>query len=157
MRYYEKLTTDDLKEMRDYALRELERFCQIGQGKYSIYKEKLVAICLCQGAAKHYVYQKNGVEDIDIWFFFEEDENVKIPHIGNMRKLIWATLTKLGTKPFDFLKKMIPLDFVVENDKSKTIHNYLERCKTRTAEILSEKPIVGLYPDEVFGKVLWLR
>ena len=155
MRTYEILTADDFKEMRNYALEELERFFQISHSKYQVYQNKLIAICLGQGAAKHYIDKKTGIEDIDIWFFFEEDDNVKIPHRRNMRKQTRKPFTKLGTKPIDFLKKMIPRNCIVKGNKPGTLQDYLTKCKTQTASKLSEKPIIGLHPDELFGKVLW--
>jgi len=35
------------------------------------------------------------------------------------------------------------------------IENYLSGCKTKTAKLLAQKAVIGLYPENVFGEVLW--
>lgn len=55
VRTFEKLDKDDLQEIRQYAIEELNRFLyKVGnpEGKYKVHKGKLIAICLCQGAAQ---------------------------------------------------------------------------------------------------------
>lgn len=60
-RLYIKLGVDDLREMKDYGLNELDRFLhEIASGKYRAYESRLIAICLCQGAAQHFVDGKKG-------------------------------------------------------------------------------------------------
>jgi hypothetical protein len=56
VRTYEKLTKEDLKEIEQYAKEELKRF--LNKEKYKVYENKLIAICLCQGAAQHFVEGK---------------------------------------------------------------------------------------------------
>jgi len=155
IRSYEKLDKEDLRELLVHAEKELERFLLTNSGKYAVYENQLVAICLCQGAAKHYVDSVTGVKDIDVWLFFEEHNTVKIPHRGNARKVVQANLKKLGPKRIDFMKKMIPLRYIVQNDAQKSFQNYLSLAVTSTSAELSMKPVVGLSPSTIFGRVLW--
>ncbi len=150
------MTRIDLLEMKRYGLEELERFTtQQGNGKYSAYKRRLAAICLCQGAARHFLDGTKGVRDVDIWLFFLEHTTVKIPHRRNMRSQGFRDFTNLGNKPVDFMKKMIPSTCWEGADIKQTIENYLCQSKTQTARELSKQPVIGLFPDHVFAKLLW--
>lgn len=40
--------------------------------RWQPYRQRVVAVVLCQGAAQHYVDGRNGVKDLDIWTFFAE-------------------------------------------------------------------------------------
>jgi hypothetical protein len=161
VRTYEELGSDDLQEIRQYAIEELNRFLyKVGnpEGKYKVYRGKLIAMCLCQGAAQHFVDGKTGIKDFDVWFFFTEDENIRIPNIKNMRYSACKLLKDVGEKRVDFLKKSIKRD-VIDMSKSEKprdiLRSYLQNANTSTSKELAKKAIVGLYPDEVFGKVIW--
>jgi len=163
VRTYEKLGRNDLQEMRHYALKELNRFYhQVGEppGKYKVYMGKLIAICLCQGAAQHFVDGKTGIKDLDIWFFFKEDENVKIPDIKNMRYSVHVSLKNIGEKRIDYLKKSVERDVIDVSESKKPediLRSYLQNANTHTSKELAKKSIVGLYPDKIFGKIIWKR
>lgn len=161
VRTYEKLGVSDLQEMKCHALKELSRFyVKVGKpaGKYKVYKHKLIAICLCQGAAQHFVNGTTGIKDLDIWFFFKEDANVKIPDIKNMRYSVDKLLKNLGVKRIDFLKKSIKAS-VLSNSKTQQpqdlLRAYLQHANTTTSKELAKKPVVGLYPEKIFGVIIW--
>lgn len=144
-RIYTRLTRNDLILMRDFALEELDRFLHRAgspPGKFSIYSKRLIAICLCQGAAQHYLqslsihpYHKTvcienavirqkgyrlekdgtvlaGIRDIDIWFFFYEYTKLTIPHIRNCKKSTSKSFDRLGHQVIDFMKKTITKNIV---------------------------------------------
>jgi hypothetical protein len=159
----------------------------VGMGKYKVFEHKLIAICLCQGVAQHIVetrsYEKfdytclipqneieersfkvdsngavlSGIKDIDVWFFFEEDENVKIPDIKNMRKTINFNFPGIGEKKVDFLKKAIGKveDGFSPLTPKESIIKYITTRNTSTAKHLKRKSIIGLYPEGIDGQVLW--
>ncbi len=37
-----------------------------------LYRDRVIAVTLCQGAALHYLNGRNGVKDFDLWTFFEK-------------------------------------------------------------------------------------
>ena len=161
VRTYEKLTIEDLKEIEQYAKEELKRFLnEVGnpKGKYRVYENKLIAICLCQGAAQHFVDGKTGIKDIDVWFFFKEDKNVKIPDIKNMRYSVHKKFTNIGDKSIDFLKKAIKQDIINKSESVKPediLKSYLQNGNTSTSKYLASKSVVGLFPPEILGKIIW--
>jgi hypothetical protein len=156
VRTYEKLTKEDLKEIEQYAKEELKRF--LNKEKYKVYENKLIAICLCQGAAQHFVNGKTGIKDIDVWFFFEEDKDVKIPNFKNMRKSVSKKFTNIGEKRIDFLKKAIKEDIINKSESEKPediLKSYLQNGNTSTSKHLAKKSVIGLFPTEIFGKIIW--
>ena len=65
-RSFEKIKRTDLARLADLALGDLR-----GQFKRNprsrVYEKRLMLLCLCQGAAQHYVDGDRGVNDFDIW------------------------------------------------------------------------------------------
>ena len=140
-RTFRKLGESDLRGILSLALEELKRFLNASgkpPGKYRVYGDRLVAVCLAQGAAQHYVdmqhlskfdadvgvsereIKKNGlrvlrsgrvmsgVKDIDVFFFFRGHKAVRIPVMRHCRKSELAPLGQFGTRTFNFMKKAIP-------------------------------------------------
>lgn len=156
VRTYEKLTKEDLKEIEQYAKEELKRF--LNKEKYKVYENKLIAICLCQGAAQHFVDGKTGIKDIDVWFFFKEDKDVKIPNFKNMRKSVSKKFTNIGEKRIDFLKKAIKEDIINKSESEKPediLKSYLQNGHTSSSKLLAQKSVVGLFPPDIFEKIIW--
>ncbi len=190
-RIWAPITISHLEILKHVALDELKRFLNEAgnpKGKYSVYRNRLVAICLCQGSAQYFfelwlmgkqsedkvlevnrkeIEEKSlkvreinkivlsGIKDIDIWFFFEEHPEIKIPHIRNMRKSIILEIPGLGRRRIDFMKKMIAKS-ILKNSTSveEIIRKYLA-IETNSAKFLSEKSIIGLYPEKLFAKSVW--
>ena len=133
-RTFQRSYAATLQEVRYHALSELERFINASDtppGKYSRYADRLVAICLVQGAAQHFVELEyatafdnqvrvgqakiqdkgfrvlsdgrviSGIKDMDVIFFFREDEGLPLPRNLHLRKSVVADFFPGGT-PFGF-------------------------------------------------------
>jgi hypothetical protein len=151
LRTFDRVTDEDLREIVRLSLEELTRFtAKAGNppGKYAPYLERLIAVCLCQGAAQHYVDLQNaerfdsevlvnadeirdkgfrtlptgqvasGVKDVDVVFFFEHYAPVPIPNVRHCRKSLYADLPTLGKRRIDFMKKTV-LPEVVETAEAR--------------------------------------
>ena len=70
-RSYEKITSEDLRELQRIALEEGKSFFYRNPHLREAYWDSLITIALCQGAAKHFLDGKTGVKDFDIWYFYE--------------------------------------------------------------------------------------
>ncbi|MEO2068536.1 MAG: hypothetical protein ABGX27_03400 [Desulfurobacteriaceae bacterium] len=69
-RIWKPITKKHLEILKEEALNELNRFInEVGKGKYSVYEDKLVAICLCQGVAQHF---------FELWLMEKEPEDIVI-------------------------------------------------------------------------------
>ncbi|MBA7652396.1 hypothetical protein ES703_60230 [subsurface metagenome] len=151
-RSYFSLTINDLKKLKKLALKEHEEFFKRNPHLKSAYYNSLIGICLCQGAASHYLNPSVGIKDFDIWFFYVKDDSIYFQCRKPKRNK-----NAYKEKPIDFLKRIIP-KYICNfnpNDPEKTIMEYLKVKNTKTKIELLKKAIIGLYPDKIFGKEFW--
>jgi hypothetical protein len=136
-------------------LRALQRIGLKEQGEYfdrnpklETFKHKLLGICLCQGAATHYLNPKWGIADFDLWHFYLEEGPKRFPYRGHKK-----VKKAYKGKPVDLLKRGIPQDLYMTMSKNRgaAILAFL----LRKEDILLDQAIVGLYPESLFGKVIW--
>jgi len=151
-RLYDSLSINDLKKLRELALEEHKSFFKRNPHLHKAFYNSLIGICLCQGAASHYLDPTVGIKDFDIWHFYLESKKSRFPYRAHKK-------IKNGYKgkSIDFLKRVIPKRIYDLSPKSpeKIIMNYLLEKNTKTKKLLLKKAIIGLYPDEIFSKVLW--
>ncbi len=160
-RCYEKITLADLKDLQEIALREREAFFKRNPKYKDAYYDSLLMIALCQGAAKHYVDETNGIKDFDIWFFYRQDPELTYPYLAN--KPADSKLPKFGAHPECFKKgyKGRKVDLLgrslssTKEDPKEIVIEYLEKRKTQTAKHLATKAVVALWPEEILGEVIW--
>ncbi|RLJ01831.1 MAG: hypothetical protein DRP11_03840 [Candidatus Aenigmatarchaeota archaeon] len=151
-RIYAPLNKKDLRRLRELALDEHEKFFERNPHLRRAYYNSLIGICLCQGAALHYLNPKIGIKDFDIWHFYLRSSWVNFPYRAHKR----IENGYMGM-PIDFLKRDIPRYVYDQGSKEsgQVIMNYLLERNTKSKNFLLKKAIIGLYPDKIFGKVLW--
>lgn len=146
------LTTNDLEQLKELALREHKNFFERNSHLKSAYCDSLVGIFLCQEAASHYLNPTVGVKDFDIWHFYVENIEISFPYRAHKR-------IEDGYKgrPIDFLKRSISKDILdsCSGQSDRTLMKYLLERNTKTKRELLEKAIVCLFPDVLFARVLW--
>jgi len=151
-RIYDPLTLDDLERLKEIGLKEHEEFFKRNPHLRSAFYETLIGIFLCQGAASHFVNPSVGIKDFDIWHFYVEHDSINFPYRAHRR-------IEHGYKnrPIDFLKRAIPRGIFnsFPNDPEKVVMTYLLEKNTISKNMLLKKAIIGLYPDKIFGKVIW--
>ena len=151
-RMYTKLHLIDLKALQRLALEESEDFFKRNQHLKEAYYASLVGIALCQGAASHYIDPSFGIKDFDIWHFYKEDRNIGFPYRAHK-----TMENGYKGRSVDFLKRAISTELVnsCSHNPEKCIMEYLFEKNTNTKNLLLKKAIVGLFPEEIFGKVMW--
>lgn len=151
-RIYDPLTKKDLEELKNIALREHEDFFKRNPHLKSPFHDSLIGVCLCQGAASHYLNPKVGIKDFDIWHFYLKNESTPFPYRAHKR-------IENGYKgrPIDFLKRAIPrpISDSYFNEADQIILDYLLERNTPTKKLLLKKAIIGLFPNKILGKVIW--
>lgn len=163
----EAIDHNDLMLLKDLALGFLRNTAYCAK-----FQDLLLCITLCQGAANHYAvchgYAKRyydstriGVKDFDIWFFFRKEE----ARIFNPRWIGEKDLgyTKFGRNPDDVGFTGRRIDFIGRSitfgkmDIEGSIRRWLKSAGGVSPRYLLQKAVVGLYPDEVLGRVIWVN
>jgi len=83
-RSFESIRREDLARLAEIAREALEDFIR-RHPRRAAYRERLVAIALCQGAACHYLDGRTGVKDFDVWLFFAEIPGQRFPYRWHSR------------------------------------------------------------------------
>lgn len=118
------------------------------------YRRHLLAVALCQGAALQYIGSGYGVNDFDVHFFYAQ--NPSKPRLSRTVKRIFATVGAFKNVPVDFIRTLVPPSH--ENRKLSCVERieaFLRERPTANAIHLSQKAVVGLSPQALFGKILW--
>ena len=158
-RSLEKIEADDLKRLLQLARGDLECFFQKNPKYIEEYKDKEVIVVLGQGGALHYIDRRNGVKDCDVWFFFPEG---KFPLPYRRRGQVDFGESIFGVYPDDKGYKGRRIDVLMRSDRyfntgspSDCLVNYLKYKNNKTSNLLSQKAMVGLWPENLFGKIIW--
>ena len=123
--------------------------------------DKLHSILLAQGAALHYLDGKNGVKDFDVWTFYSEHPKGPFPYRRMGHKDFG--ISKFGRHPSDVEKfegrcvDLLGRSLKIPKyaDPVKVIVSYLQNPTTDSAKELRKKAVVVLYPESLFGRVIW--
>lgn len=143
------ITRRDLRNLRDLALEEHDAFFRRNPHLEAGYRQALVAACLCQGAALHYLNPRSRLEDFDIWHFYWETRGKIFPYRAHAKG-------EYRGKRVDFLKRGVRKEFRrFAGNSGQVILEYLKRRDTRTKRELLKKATIGLFPHSIFGKMLW--
>lgn len=158
-RSFEKLTEADLARIRDLAFAELARVYSRTKVA-SQYRDRMILLALCQGAAKHWADGKHGVKDIDVWAFYRAGLPSRFPY----RKRWTADLgaSRFGKHPddpgfvgrrIDILGRSIPC--AASEAPEAAVRAWLQ-SKTESAGLVAQRPVIGLWPEPLFAKPVWV-
>lgn len=159
-RSQKRIELDDLRRLGEIALENLaDLFARRPQIRHH-YERRLLCVCLCQGAALHFIDHRNGINDFDVYSFFREHPDGPFPYrgypnrdFGDSKFGVSPDQTDFVGRPVDLLRRSIPCKN--SRDPIDTVRNYLELSKTGTARFLAAKAVIGIYPSSLLGKVIW--
>lgn len=155
-----RITPSDLARLAQIALEDFADLC--ARQKYSHrYANRLRLICLCQGAARHYVHHDRGVQDFDLWGFFEEAHGHPFPY--RRRSMRDFGPSKFGRNPDHgdaFKGRRVDLiGRSIRMSKNETpieaVQRYLCEARTESAARLAERPAVVVWPVKNRGRIIW--
>ena len=160
-RSYERITEADLKKLLDFSNEDREDFFARNPRWRRLYANRIICIALCQGAALHYLDGNNGVKDFDVWTFYSEQPEAPFPYRRMGHKDFG--ISKFGCHPSDAGKfKGRCVDLIGRSlklpksaDPVKVIKSYLINSTTKSAMELKRKAVVLLYPEMLFGRIIW--
>lgn len=149
-RSYERISRRVLDRLSEIAAEDRQdRFRR--KPRWEPYRDRLICVALCQGAALHYVDDRNGVKDLDVWTFFSAAEVGPFPPR-------WRLERRFDVEPFkghfvDLICRSIPDE--PGADPVVALRRYLSRPTTASARALAQKAVVLLDPEPFRGRVVW--
>ena len=158
-RSYELITHSDLIRLGEISRADREDFFE-RKPEYKVLQDRIIAVALCQGAALHYVDEKNGVKDFDVWTFYAQDGGNAFPQ----RRLVVRDFDdpKFGQSPdhLDFVGRKVDLlgrALRVEYpcNPIEVLRAYLIKKRTASATELAKKAIILIEPSKYLGYVVW--
>lgn len=155
-RSFAPLTDDDLARLSEIALDVLRNKAfrtPVGRG----YKDRLILLALCQGGAQHYVDRVTGVKDLDVWAFFRAGADRPFPWRARWNADFGPS--RLGRHPadegylgrrVDVMGRSLPACGTRDVDAVRAwLHG-----RSKSARLLVKRPMIALFPDALFGKLL---
>src|SRR6185503_8612564 len=108
-----------------------------------LYRERLLAIALCQGAALQYLKRGYGVNDFDIHYFYSQ--NPKKPRLSRAVKRAWTSVGGFEHVAVDFVRTVVPSLVSSNKQPVSIIRTFLRRGVTPNAHHLAMKAVIGIY------------
>ena len=161
-RSFATIERDDLRRLAAIAERRLAAAFDRHPRRRETHANGLLAICLCQGAADHFVDPATsaGVHDFDLWAFYRRPPGAKI--LWN-RKPFTADFgaSKFGRSPLDperYEGRRVDVlwrDIPAGDDAIAAVRAYFETPRTASARALRKKSVVLVWPTRRAGDILW--
>ena len=149
------VTQDELQDLATLAIAEEKAFFERNPHLIKFYRQRLILVALCQGAALQYLGCGYGVKDFDIHFFYAQNPNKR--HLSRSPKRYYADVGAFPNVLIDFIRTVVPRSqpYLKPEVAIQTIQEFLYSKPTSNAWHLSQKAVIGLYPDEVFEEQIW--
>lgn len=159
-RSYEKIRKQDLQRLAKIAREDREELFSRKPEIAKIYKNRIICVALCQGAALHYVDGENGIKDFDVWTFYRQHPQRPFPYRRNVPRdfgipRFGKTPGKLKFKGrcVDLIGRSIP--FKSGRPPVQAIRDYLMTSKNKSPRLLAKKAVVILEPEVLRGTIAW--
>jgi hypothetical protein len=158
-RSYERITESDLRRLAALAAADRIDLFKRKPETGRLYSDRLFAVALCQGGALHYLDGKNGIKDLDVWSFYEENPERPFPY--RRRAEVDFGHPKFGTtdgyahftgRKVDLIGRSI--SGVDRRDPVETLRRYLRDGSTESAWRLTEKAVILWEPVHLCGTVV---
>lgn len=149
------VTPDELRDLATCAIAEEQAFFARNPHLIGPYRQRLILVALCQGAALQYLGCGYGVQDFDVHFFYAQ--NPKKLRLSRTVKRNSVDVGAFPNAPIDFIRTVVPgaQPHLKPKVAIHTVQEFLDSKPTSNALHLSQKAVIGLYPDEVFGEQIW--
>lgn len=159
-RSFETIGLADLQRLADLAMGDLISLFERSQHS-ARHRDRLLMLCLCQGAAEHYHNGDRGIKDFDVWAFFEGGLPTAFPprRIGRVD----FGVSRFGRNPEDgpgYLGRRIDvigrsIDTRIGEPPATSVSRYLAEGRTTSAARLAQRPVIALTPATEIGKLIW--
>lgn len=156
----ELIETHHFRKLADLAMSDLTDFFARRPRTGDLYRNRLMLLCLCQGAARHFVHRNWGVKDFDVWAFFSEHPERPFPYRRRGKQDFGYS--RFGASPadegyrgrrVDVLGRSIPC--VDGRERADCVREWLTRGKTKSSREVAKSPVVVIHPAADVGSIIW--
>ena len=158
-RSYAPLTTNHLKRLARFVSKEHQAW---SDARHDL-KGQLVAGCLAQGAAQHFLDGRTGVKDFDLWLFYDRSHLAKgirehgVRSTGDFGPSVFDRYpddpeTFVGRR-IDFMCRRLPTN-VPREPPDAAVMAWLQ-SDNQSPMWLRKKPVIMLWPTTYHGVVIW--
>jgi hypothetical protein len=125
-----------------------------------LYRDRVLCVALCQGAALHFIDGRNGVRDWDVWTFFRLHSEGAFPPRQRGESALGDSRFGRSMVRSEYLGRCVDLigrSIIAEEreDPVAAVHRYLSSGRTESARRLAQKAVVLLEPVHRRGEVVW--
>jgi hypothetical protein len=160
-RSYEGIAEADLERLAQLALSDIHGLFARNADLSRCYRSRLMLICLCQGAAGHYVHRDRGVHDFDLWAFFRAHPDRPFP--WRRRGRCDFGPSRFGRDPQEserFTGRRVDVmgrSLARRDDETPAlmVQRWLQEGRTESARRIAARPVVTIWP--IRGEVIWAR
>jgi hypothetical protein len=159
-RSYETIGVDDLRRLARIALADLDDLFTRMPQSWGHYRNRMLLLAFCQGAALHYVAGGHGVKDFDVWAFFRAHPSGPFPwrrngarDFGPSRFGRHPGMPRFAGRRVDVWGRSIEAQ--PTEDGVGALRRYLFEGNTESARRLAERPVVAIGEGPDFGRVIW--
>ncbi len=152
------VTSNELRSLAKLAVAEEKAFFVRNKDLAEPYRQRLILVALCQGAALQYLGCGYGVKDFDVHFFYAQNPNK--PRLSRTVKTVkheYECVASFPEVPIDFIRTIVPgaQPHLEPEAAIQTVREFLRSKPTSNASYLSQKAVIGLYPNEMFEEQIW--
>lgn len=158
-RSWETIEQHHLRRLAQIATDDLEDFFQRYPDHGGRYRDRLMLICLCQGAAGHFIHRDRGVSDFDVWAFFRAHPERPFPYRRPAKGDFGPS--RFGRHPDDAYRRGRGVDLFgrsipCENgqDPHDCVRAWLASGGASPRKI-AKSAVVVIHPEEEIGSIIW--
>jgi hypothetical protein len=157
-RSYLPIEHNDLQRLAEIARKDREEFFHAHPEWQEAYQHRVLCIALCQGAAKHLIDGKTGINDFDVYTVYRQNpmkpwyaKRIKNYDFGDAKFGKSENRPEFIGRRVDCLGRAISVN--AGESATGALRRWLQECPTETAKFLAQNSVVLLEPD--CGTVVW--
>ncbi len=157
-RSYLPIEHSDLQRLAEIARKDREDLFKRHPKRAEAYRDRVLCVALCQGAATHLLDGKTGINDFDVYTFFRRspvmdwcNRRTGVHDFGDPKFGKTQNRPEFNGRRVDCLGRAISLN--AGESVTDALRRWLRDGKSKTSRFLAQKAVVLLEPH--CGTVVW--